>query len=104
MPRGVRNGSATGTGTDGGTNTAGNKRQQRRTPASPNRKNITTGLIQAAQVTGLSSINDKSAILFGDALLTACNVAIASDAWGKMQPLDFVNVVVGSYNQMQHRT
>jgi hypothetical protein len=103
MPRGVRNGRTTGTGTRGTTGEQ-KQRQQRRTAASPNRKNITTGLIQAAQVTGLSTISDKSAILFGDALLTACNVAIASDAWGKMQPLDFVNVVVGSYNQMQHRT
>jgi hypothetical protein len=105
MPRGVRsNSGTTGSGTDGGTSAAGNKRQQRRTNAAPNRSKITTGLIQTNQVNGLSNITDKSAQLFGDALVLACNTAIASNSWEKLQPLDLVNVVVNTYTQMAHRT
>ena len=83
-----------------GTGTTTRSRARR---AAANRKNITTGLIQANQVTGLANITDKGAQLFGDALLVACNTAIASRSWEKMEPLDFINVVVSGYTQMQHR-
>lgn len=102
MPRGVRNSTTAGTGTD--TSTTTKHRQQRKTGLNANRKNITTGLIQANQVSGLSNINDPAVQRFADALVMGCNMAIAGDAWGKLQPLDFVNAVVGGYLQTQHRT